>query len=456
MSANESLMPNSEDGKTPQSYNVETGQVKFTKDTDNVDVNASSKLIGLTKEQLEQYRNDPFWKPIRYALFVLFWLVWLLMFVGAILIVVLSPKCAAKEVTKWSKVAVAYQVFTPTFFDAKENDGVGDFEGIRQKLDYFRKIGATTIWARHVVQADKDEFDPSLVVDSFNVDKRLGSEEDFKKLVDAVHDKDLYFVMDLPLTVSKKHPYTKSNSAKKSSEPGNENLYVINLGESAVSDNLLKTAKKYLDLGVDGFYFSEYKATKDGFNKKHLEEFGSRIKEEVEKDENLKHKEILLFADSKLKTDAQNSSIEFYVKPLLDCPDKGVYECIYDTVTSEKQIANENPNGEAQPLWEITDLYGSRIDTKLKDYEPKQISKLGSLASLLQLFLRGPSSILYGEELATPSFDGTQRGYMRWTSEKEKNYGFSEESPLFFNTSEAADADVQVRLIVFRLLKRKP
>jgi hypothetical protein len=72
----------------------------------------------------------------------------------------------------------------------------------------------------------------------------------------------------------------------------------------------------------------------------------------------------LLFADSKLKTDAQNSSIEFYVKPLLDCPDKDVYECIHGTVTSEKQIANENPDGEAQPLWEITDLFGSRIDTK--------------------------------------------------------------------------------------------
>uniref|UniRef100_A0A914DL68 Glycosyl hydrolase family 13 catalytic domain-containing protein n=1 Tax=Acrobeloides nanus TaxID=290746 RepID=A0A914DL68_9BILA len=149
---------------------------------------------------------------------------------------------------------------TPTFFDA-DNDGVGDFEGIRQKLDYFRKIGATTIWARHVVQADKDEFDPSLVVDSFNVDKRLGTEDDFKKLVNAVHDKDLYFVMDLPLTVSKVHSYTtSSNLAKKSNESGSGNLYVINLGELAVSDNLLKTAKKYLDLGVDGFYFSEYKA----------------------------------------------------------------------------------------------------------------------------------------------------------------------------------------------------
>jgi hypothetical protein len=68
--------------------------------------------------------------------------------------------------------------------------------------------------------------------------------------------------MDLPLTVSMFHPYTTSNLAKKSNESGSGNLYVVNLGEAIVFDNLLKTAKKYLDLGVDGFYFSEYKATK--------------------------------------------------------------------------------------------------------------------------------------------------------------------------------------------------
>jgi glycosidase len=69
--------------------------------------------------------------------------------------------------------------------------------------------------------------------------------------------------MDLPLTVSKVHSYTtNSNLAKKSNESGSGNLHVINLGDSAVFDNLLKTAKKYLDFGVDGFYFSEYKATK--------------------------------------------------------------------------------------------------------------------------------------------------------------------------------------------------
>src|SRR4051812_41925270 len=47
---------------------VEAGEAKFVKDVETVDVKPTTKLIGLTKEQLELYRNDPFWRPFRYAL----------------------------------------------------------------------------------------------------------------------------------------------------------------------------------------------------------------------------------------------------------------------------------------------------------------------------------------------------------------------------------------------------
>jgi neutral and basic amino acid transporter 1 len=57
------------------------------------------------------------------------------MFAGAILIVVMSPKCAAKKEKHWSENTVAYQIFTPTFRDT-DGDGVGDFKGIKGK--YFK------------------------------------------------------------------------------------------------------------------------------------------------------------------------------------------------------------------------------------------------------------------------------------------------------------------------------
>lgn len=81
MSASDTLMPSSEQTNTPQTYKIDIGSdAKFSKvrdskttqeqsprfqDAENVDVTPSSKLIGLTKEQLEQYRNDPFWKSVR-------------------------------------------------------------------------------------------------------------------------------------------------------------------------------------------------------------------------------------------------------------------------------------------------------------------------------------------------------------------------------------------------------
>ena len=73
----------------------------------------------------------------------------------------------------------------------------------------------------------------------------------------------------------------------------------------------------------------------------------------------------MLFADSNLRTDTKNSSIEFYVKPLLDCDSKKeVFGCIQEIVDLEKSLANDNPDETSQPLWEITDLFGGRIDTK--------------------------------------------------------------------------------------------
>ena len=45
----------------------------------------------------------------------------------------------------WYKDAVIYQVHVKAFFDAND-DGIGDFEGLIQKLDYIVSLGVNTIW----------------------------------------------------------------------------------------------------------------------------------------------------------------------------------------------------------------------------------------------------------------------------------------------------------------------
>ena len=46
---------------------------------------------------------------------------------------------------QWYRDAIIYQLHVKSFFDS-DNDGVGDFEGLRRKLDYVKELGATAIW----------------------------------------------------------------------------------------------------------------------------------------------------------------------------------------------------------------------------------------------------------------------------------------------------------------------
>ena len=47
--------------------------------------------------------------------------------------------------TLWYRDAIIYQLHVKSFFDS-DNDGVGDFQGLTQKLDYVRDLGASAIW----------------------------------------------------------------------------------------------------------------------------------------------------------------------------------------------------------------------------------------------------------------------------------------------------------------------
>ena len=52
---------------------------------------------------------------------------------------------AIDEESLWYKDAVIYQLHVKTFYDS-DNDGVGDFQGLTQKLDYLKSLGITAIW----------------------------------------------------------------------------------------------------------------------------------------------------------------------------------------------------------------------------------------------------------------------------------------------------------------------
>ena len=46
---------------------------------------------------------------------------------------------------EWYKDAIIYQVHVKSFFDG-DNDGIGDFKGLHEKLDYIAELGVTPLW----------------------------------------------------------------------------------------------------------------------------------------------------------------------------------------------------------------------------------------------------------------------------------------------------------------------
>lgn len=58
-------------------------------------------FVGMSKEELMKYANDPFWVRLRWILFISFWLLWALMLLGAILIIYAAPKCSPPPPKTW-------------------------------------------------------------------------------------------------------------------------------------------------------------------------------------------------------------------------------------------------------------------------------------------------------------------------------------------------------------------
>jgi maltose alpha-D-glucosyltransferase / alpha-amylase len=97
----------------------------------------------------------------------------------------------------WYKDAVFYQLHVRSFCDA-DGDGVGDFKGLTQKLDYIKDLGANTLWMLPFYPSPlRDEgYDISNYTD---VHSLYGSLTDFKQFLREAHKRDLRVVTELVL-----------------------------------------------------------------------------------------------------------------------------------------------------------------------------------------------------------------------------------------------------------------
>jgi len=111
---------------------------------DDSDEASVSEVKGLTKEELLQYANDPFWVRLRWFFMILFWASWVAMLVVAILIIMWAPNCAPPPSSTWLEQDVLVQLQEP----ASAN---------------ITGLGLNTLFLPHLInEQDYNELNPDL------------------------------------------------------------------------------------------------------------------------------------------------------------------------------------------------------------------------------------------------------------------------------------------------------
>ncbi len=123
----------------------------------------------------------------------------------------------------WFKDAVFYEVYARGFYDSNA-DGIGDFRGLTEKLDYIQWLGADCIWLLPMYSSPLRDggYDIS---DYCSILPEYGNLEDFKKFLDAAHWRGIRVIADLVLNhTSDQHPWFKE--ARNSPDSPKRNWYV--------------------------------------------------------------------------------------------------------------------------------------------------------------------------------------------------------------------------------------
>ncbi len=106
----------------------------------------------------------------------------------------------------WWKEAVAYQIYPRSFKDSN-GDGIGDLNGITEKLDYLKDLGIDLIWICPMYKSPNDDngYDIS---DYQEIMAEFGTMEDFARLLAGVHERGMRLIIDLVVNhTSDEHPW---------------------------------------------------------------------------------------------------------------------------------------------------------------------------------------------------------------------------------------------------------
>ena len=221
----------------------------------------------------------------------------------------------------WYKDAIIYELHVKAFADSN-NDGIGDFRGLMQKLDYLLELGVTCIWLLPFFPSPlrDDGYDIS---DYMNVHPSYGTLDDFRQFMSAAHERGLQVMIELVINhTSDQHPWFQEARSAPAGSPARD-YYVwsdtdqkyrdariiftdteksnwswdsvaqayywhrffshqpdLNFDNPHVMEEVLKVLRFWLDMGVDGLRLDAvpYLVERDGTNCENLAETHYAIK----------------------------------------------------------------------------------------------------------------------------------------------------------------------------------
>ena len=119
---------------------------------------------------------------------------------------------------KWLKDAVFYEIYPQSFKDTNA-DGIGDLNGIIEKLDYVKSLGCNALWINPCF--DSPFHDAGYDVRDYEkVAARYGTNEDLCRLFDEAHARGIHVLLDLvPGHTSEEHPWFRQSQSEDQPNP---------------------------------------------------------------------------------------------------------------------------------------------------------------------------------------------------------------------------------------------
>ena len=183
-----------------------------------------------------------------------------------------------QEAGGWWNDAIFYEIFVRSFYDTDGN-GIGDFNGITEKLGYLQELGVNAIWLMPIHPSPS--YHGYDVIDYYEVNPEYGTLDDFRHLVDEAHKREMRIIIDLVLNhTSSQHAwFIDSNSGSQSEYrdyyvwadtsggngwyAGQSGFYFgffcdcmpdLNYKNPQVTQDMLKVTNYWLnEVGIDGF-----------------------------------------------------------------------------------------------------------------------------------------------------------------------------------------------------------